>query len=92
MNRSKLQKIIAFCHENNLEITLIRSPQHKRLPVLRNEKEYQRVRDSLFSDLEFLDFNDFDLDDEEFSDLDHLNYKGARKFSSYFNEFMQNKK
>lgn len=84
------QKIVSFCKENNLEIILIRTPQHPQLPVLRNEIYFQQVRDSLFGDLLFLDFNDFKLENEEFSDLDHVNYKGAKRFSIWFNDYIEN--
>ncbi|MGC1631115.1 MAG: hypothetical protein WA749_03280 [Gelidibacter sp.] len=89
-NLKYAQKIIAYCKANDLDVKLIRTPQYPRLPVLRNEKRFQQVKDSLFNDLEFLDFNDFELNVDEFSDLDHLNYKGARRFSGYFNKFISN--
>ena len=35
--------------------------------------------------VEFLDFSKFPLENSEFGDLEHLNYKGAKVFSEWFN-------
>lgn len=89
-NLKYAQKIVSFCKSNNLNLKLIRTPQHPSLPVLRNEERFQNVKDSLFGDIEFLDFNNFTLENDEFADLDHLNYKGARRFSKFFNDVIHN--
>jgi len=39
----------------------------------------------MFSSVEFLDFNKFPIADDGFADFGHLNYKGASKFSNWFN-------
>jgi hypothetical protein len=44
-----------------------------------------RIRKEKFSNIDFLDFNKFPLNDEDFADFGHLNYKGATKFSKWFN-------
>jgi len=42
-----------------------------------------------FKDVDFLDFNNFPLNNEEFGDFEHLNYKGAKRFSLWFNELLE---
>ena len=43
------------------------------------------IKNEKFENIEFLDFNDFPLKNNEFGDFGHLNYKGAEKFSLWFN-------
>jgi len=38
-----------------------------------------------FSDILFWDYSDYKLEDYEFLDLDHLNNRGANKFSRVIN-------
>ncbi|ASU34764.1 hypothetical protein MuYL_2877 [Mucilaginibacter xinganensis] len=80
-----LQKTIAFCKQMHKRVFLVRSPQHKQYEYLKNEKDYLAIKQHKFSDTELLDFNDFPLEDSEYADFGHLNYKGALKFSKWFN-------
>jgi hypothetical protein len=54
-----------------------------------NEKQYKSILRNRFSGIPFLDFSSFPLLNSEFGDLEHLNFKGAKKFSLWFNEIMQ---
>ena len=90
VNLVYLRKIIDYCKANNINIYLIRSPQNKALEFLQNESLFQEIRTNNFSDLEFFDFNNFPILDEDFADLDHLNYKGARKFSIMITKLLEN--
>ena len=87
VNIHYLEKIIKFCNENGVKVCLIRSPQHKDY-IRENEKEFLKVRNEKFKEIDFLDFNDFSLKDEEYADHDHLNYKGAIVFSLWFNDLI----
>ena len=89
MNIFYLEKIVSYCREKQIELFFVRSPQHKSFEYRKNEKVFLAVKDSLFSDIEFLDFNDFPIENEEFADLGHLNYKGAEKFSIFFNNLIK---
>ncbi|MEI6140831.1 MAG: hypothetical protein WCP85_16290 [Mariniphaga sp.] len=80
-----LSKIIEFCKSNNVQVYLIRSPLHKKFPGRWNEQEFIQILNSKFSKIEFLDFKDFPLQNHEFGDLGHLNYRGAKVFSVFFN-------
>jgi hypothetical protein len=85
VNIDYLQKIIAYCHAQHKKVFLVRSPLHKKYEYLKNEKDFTRIRNEKFSDVDFLDFNRFPLNDDDFADYGHLNYRGSTKFSKWFN-------
>lgn len=87
-NLKYLRKIIDYCKSNNLNVFLIRSPQHPDYHFLNNENLFQEILRNNFSDMEFLDFQNFFIENEYFADYGHLNYKGAEVFSKYFNELI----
>jgi hypothetical protein len=85
VNVEYLQKIIVYCHAQHKKVFLVRSPLHKNYEYLKNEKDFTRIRNEKFSDIDFLDFNKFPLNDDDFADYGHLNYRGSIKFSKWFN-------
>ena len=91
VNLEFIKKSINICENNKVNVYLIRSPFHKKYLGIQNELKFQEVLKTNFSDVPFLDFKDFPLQNEDYGDLDHLNYKGARKFSIFFNDLLQNK-
>lgn len=80
-NIEYLEKIITFCKEQNKRVILFRSPQHKLNPELKNETQFRKVLQSRFNNVDFLDFNDFPMENREFGDFGHLNFRGAKLFS-----------
>lgn len=90
INLKYLDKIISFCKANKINVYLVRSPQHKEYTGVSNEKKYQELLNNRYKNIPFLDFNNFPLLNEDYRDLDHLNYKGARKFSIFFNTLFRN--
>jgi hypothetical protein len=85
-----LNKIINLCNTNKVKIYLIRSPFYKEEAVyLANEINFRSILKSKYFNQTFLDFKDFPLLHEDYGDLDHLNYKGARKFSLFFNDLIK---
>ncbi|MDR6945207.1 hypothetical protein [Mucilaginibacter pocheonensis] len=88
VNIDYLEKIIAYCHACHKKVYLVRSPQHKNYEYLKNEKDFMRIKKERFADIDFLDFNNFPLNDDDFLDYGHLNYKGAAKFSKWFNKML----
>ena len=89
VNLNFVIKIIEFCNNNGVKVCLIRSPQHKEYLGRRNEKQFQEIINSKFSDVLFFDFNDFSLSNDDYRDLEHLNYKGAKKFSLFFDSLLK---
>lgn len=84
MNIKYLSKIISYCKDKNIQVYLVRAPQHKYYISRRNEETFQEVRTKHFGDIAFLDFNEFPASNDEFGDFDHLNHTGARVFSKFF--------
>ncbi|OQP67837.1 hypothetical protein [Niastella populi] len=89
INIHYLEKILDLCTANKVKVYLIRTPIHSRSGELLNEDKFQQILSSRFKTIEFLDFKRFPLADAEFGDLEHLNYKGAEKFSLFFNLLMK---
>ncbi|UOE51669.1 hypothetical protein MTO98_11330 [Mucilaginibacter sp. SMC90] len=90
VNIQYLRKIVDYCKSKHKNIFLIRSPQHPLYEYLDNEATFSSVRKQNFSDVEFLDFNNFPLNPDEFADLGHLNFKGASRYSAYINQRILN--
>lgn len=89
-NLKYLSKIIDLCENNGKRVFLIRSPLHSMYSGYSYEKTYQQIRNKYYSSIEYLDFSKFPLSNSEFGDLEHLNYKGAKIFSSYFSAILKN--
>jgi hypothetical protein len=85
VNIKYLKKIIAYCQHMHKKVFLVRSPQNRNYEYLKNELQFLKVKNTLFAGIPFLDFNNFPLQDQDFADPGHLNYKGAIKFSKWFN-------
>jgi len=85
-NIEYLEKIVALCKANGVNVLFIRMPMHPQMPFFKNEEQYREVKASRFADVELLDFKDFPATTDEFGDFDHLNHKGAKRFSSYLNQ------
>ena len=88
VNLFYLKKIIAYCRGCHKRVFLVRSPQHHSYEYLKNEADFLKIKQAMFSSTEFLDFGMFPLSDDEFADFGHLNYKGAIKFSKWFNTML----
>jgi hypothetical protein len=85
-----LKRTIKVCDQNGVNVILIRTPINSNSEMLKNEKQYLNTIKSVFGKYKFLDFKDFYLEENEYRDISHLNYKGARKFSKFFNEQIRN--
>lgn len=83
-----LQKIVAFCRQMHKRVYFVRSPQNKKFEYLKNERDFVRIKNTDFPSVELLDFNNFPLPDSDFADFGHLNYRGASKFSRWFNKLL----
>ena len=86
VNLTYLRKMIDYTRSLNRKVYLLRSPMHKSSPYLLNESLFRKVYDSLFKDVEFLDYVNFPLENNEYGNLEHLNFRGAKKFSEFFNQ------
>lgn len=86
-NLNDLKKMVAFCEQRKIKVYLIRFPIHKKLQEKYNEALFQKVLNSNFKHLPFIDCINFPIENSEFRDYGHLNSKGARKFSLWFKNY-----
>jgi hypothetical protein len=75
-----LNELIKYCQTNNINIILIRCPLHKLYPKS-NEKLFVKNLNENLNNVKFIDFKNYPLSNSEFADLEHLNFRGANKFS-----------
>jgi hypothetical protein len=85
-----LDKIVRFCNKKKIKLIFFRTPIHPKLFEILNEKQFQSIRKKKYASIPFVDAVHYPISNEAFGDLEHLNYKGAKKFSLYFNDLMQN--
>lgn len=88
INIKYLSKIINYCNQKGVHVYLIRSPLHKAYSNPNSERTFKNILNTSFSQTEFLDFKDFSLRNEQFGDFGHLNYKGAKIYSIFFNNLL----
>lgn len=88
-NLEYLRKLVDYCRNSRRNVYLLRTPIHSRNPGLKYEDLFQKTRSERFADVEFLDFKDFPLSNSEFGDLEHLNFRGSKKFSLFFNMLLE---
>ncbi|MFN4122466.1 MAG: hypothetical protein ACK4GL_04080 [Flavobacteriales bacterium] len=84
-NMAYLRKSIDMLHQAGIKVFLMRTPQHPKYPGFRNEALFLRTHQEKFIDVPFLDFRNLPMEHYDFADLEHLNTKGANKFSIYVN-------
>jgi hypothetical protein len=87
-NIQYLLKTIEFCKSKGVKVYLIRCPVHSLYSALSNETKYKEILKTKFPNTEYLDFENFTLHNTEFGDFEHLNYKGAKIFSVFFNRLL----
>ncbi|MEO9146704.1 MAG: hypothetical protein ABI237_14225 [Ginsengibacter sp.] len=51
-----------------------------------NLSNFIQANKNIFSNASFLDYSRMALPDSDFADLMHLNYRGAKTFSTYLNK------
>lgn len=89
-NIEYLKKMVTLCKEKKVAVFFVRTPIHNVLFNVLNEIEFQEIRKKEFNEIPFLDLHNFPLSNDEFGDFLHLNYKGAKKFSVFFNDLLEN--
>src|SRR5450755_162919 len=89
MNVNYLGKIIDVCRKKGIPVYLVRSPLHPKYPGLENEMIFRKLLKEELAGAEFMDFKDYPLMDSDYGDLEHVNYRGARKYSLFFNRLLK---
>ena len=84
-----LDEMIEYLKSKNINVILVRSPIHKDYSkYFVNEEQFQKILSERYSEIKFVDFVDFPLDDSCYKDYRHLNKKGSAIFSKYFNDYL----
>lgn len=89
-NIDYLEKIITMLENENIKVILLRVPIHPKSIENNNELLFNQIITEKFSTVEYLDFNSFYLETNQFGDLEHLNYRGAKVFSLWFDSLIKN--
>lgn len=84
-----LRKMVDLFKENNIDVFLIRSPQHPIYPDTSNESIFKNVLNNQFNDVPFLDFDAMNFPNSHYLDPQHLNFEGAKDFSILFNNLVE---
>lgn len=84
INLRNLDNIVRLCKEKNVKLYFVRTPIHPILFAAYDEKRFQHIRTSRYPTIPFLDFHDFKVSNGDFGDFEHLNFRGAKLFSDYF--------
>ena len=85
-----LYKIIAYCEDKNIALTLVNTPLHKEyrklIPSYFNKLYQETTSDikSKYPAVMVLDYSDADLLDTDYGDYHHVNAKGAAKLSELY--------
>lgn len=79
-----MNKTIEYCHNNGVQVLFIFPPQHYKCKS--DTVTYLDVYNSHFQQIPLYDCRTMQMPDSCFSDLTHLNYRGADVFSSYIRD------
>ena len=77
-----LDKILEFCNQNKITPIFLFTPHHKSSKL--DPNTYKKYYDDNLEKIKFYDFRTLEIHDSYFGDKNHLNYKGAKIFSEYF--------
>jgi hypothetical protein len=91
VNINYLKKIVTLCNDKNLKLVFFRTPIHSLLFQKLDENKFQQIRKANFDTIPFIDLHDFPINNSEFGDFMHLNYKGAIKVSHHLNAILLSK-
>ena len=86
--KNYIDSIIEFCSSKNINLEILTTPvaveYFNSIPqIFINEfnKSKKMLREK---GIKWLDFSNFSLEFDDFMDCDHLNSKGAKKFTEYY--------
>jgi len=80
LNIRYLKMIADYCNSKKINLIIFRPPLHKF--CVRNDEEFANLLKNDIKNVGYLYYSNFSMEDSDYGDLSHLNYKGARKFSN----------
>lgn len=80
-----LIKIYDFCQKNNLSLILLNTPIHPYLEKNSSElvQKYYDFPQIYIPKAKIINHSNFEMEEEGFGDISHLNYKGAKIYSEF---------
>lgn len=84
-----LQKIIRLLKSKNVNVILIRTPQHKSYGGFKNESIFQNQIKKKFYNCNFIDLSQFPVKDNQYRDPEHVNISGAKTISIWLNNLLK---
>jgi hypothetical protein len=87
-----IHRIASLSKQFNVKLTIISTPMHpyfiKQIPNKIQEKYDKTIKSvqQKYTNIRFIDLSDFQINEDNFLDGDHLNSKGITKFSQYLVE------
>lgn len=81
-----LDKIISFCQENNIQLYFLNMPSYPISYNKRNDEMLDSIAITRYPQIEYHDYEFFNLPDSCYGDIYHINYKGANTFTKFFKE------
>ncbi|WP_299442366.1 hypothetical protein [uncultured Aquimarina sp.] len=98
-NITRLQSIIEYCKKIKCKVYLVDMPVYHSYISLLNPDKFQKITNScnkLAQDnvnVTYINLRqDFRLEDSDFYDPDHLNHKGAKKYTEIINQIISDSK
>jgi len=88
LNMRYLRKMIDYCKKRGVEVYLVRSPTLGEYYKIYPNQDFQDALNTYFNDVPFLDFSGYKLHYSDFIDYEHMNRKGARRYSLWFNNLL----
>lgn len=83
MQKFYLDRIVEFCRQNHIQLFFLNTPSHKSSFNKKAEDILDDFLKTNYSDVVYYDFEYIDIPDSCFGDVGHLNYKGAKYFTSF---------
>ena len=81
LNLQYLDKIVALCKANNIELYFVRSPIYPLFITKEQEDIYDSILKNKYSGINLIDFSNYKLNDEDYYDFHHVDYRGSMKVS-----------
>lgn len=88
-NKKYLLKTVNYFKGSGVKVYFIKSPTYNYTIRTTVEVFLQDILNTKFKHVELLDFSKFPLEASDFFDNGHLNYKGAKKFSIWFDSLLK---
>jgi hypothetical protein len=85
-----LDKIVAYCRSKSIQLIFINAPMY-HAEKFYNMDNFYKVIEEKYNDITFWDYGNYVLPDSCYEDVGHLNYIGAKKFSTMLQEEVRKK-